>query len=127
MVGACVTELYWAEEELRTPVIALRVFGVIVAFELAPALLFISARKAAVFGEGGGKDTGPPTRGVRPVPGVNPVRGVRPVRGVKPVRNEVSKGICEAESEPCCGPANIAGERGPARRELASEEENCQP
>lgn len=121
------TELYCAEEELRTPVIALRVFGVIVAFELAPALLFISAKKAAVFGDGGGKETGPPTRGVKPVPGVNPVRGVRPVRGVKPVRKEVSKGKWDAESEPCCGPASMAGESGPARREFARDEENCQP
>lgn len=121
------TELYCADDEPRTPVIALSVFGVIVAFELAPALLFIRARNAAVLGEGGGKETGPPTRGVRPVPGVNPVRGVRPVRGVSPVRNEVSKGIWEAESEPCWGPASIAGERGPARRELARDEENCQP
>lgn len=37
---------------------------------------FIIARKAAVFGEGGGKATGPPTSGVRPVEGVSPVRKV---------------------------------------------------
>lgn len=99
MVGACVTELYWADEEPST-VIALRVFGVIVAFKLAPAPLFMSARKAAVLGEGGGKETGPPTRGVRPEPGVSPKRGVRP-RGVRPVLKEDSKGRWEAESEPC--------------------------
>jgi len=39
----------------------------------------ITLRKAAVLGDGGGNDTGPPIRGVRPVPGVSPVRGVRPV------------------------------------------------
>lgn len=64
----------WLE---RAPVIALRVLGVIVAL-LDP--LFIMDKKAAVFGDGGGKDTGPPINGVRPVPGVSPVRGVRPVR-----------------------------------------------
>ena len=32
-----------------------------------------------MFGLGGGNDTGPPMRGVRPVAGVRPVRGVRPV------------------------------------------------
>ena len=69
--------------------IALRVLGVMVWEELLLVLLlFMRARKAAVLGEGGGKDTGPPTRGVRPVPGVRPVRGVKPVRGVRPVRNE---------------------------------------
>jgi hypothetical protein len=69
----------------RTPVIALSVFGVIVAAALDRLVdgvwgLFIMLRKAAVFGDGGGKDIGPPRRGVRPVPGVNPVRGVSPVR-----------------------------------------------
>lgn len=53
---------------------ALSVFGVIVG--AAPTLepWFTIARKAAVLGEGGGKATGPPTRGVRPVDGVSPVR-----------------------------------------------------
>lgn len=32
-----------------------------------PARLFISARRAEVFSDGGGKLTGPPTRGARPV------------------------------------------------------------
>lgn len=42
---------------------------------VAPAVAFWTmARKAAVFGEGGGKDAGPPVRGVIPVPGVRPVR-----------------------------------------------------
>lgn len=50
----------------------MRVFGVIVAAEPLPALTI--ARKAAVFGDGGGKATGPPTSGVRPVDGVRPVR-----------------------------------------------------
>ena len=61
---------------------ALRVFGVMVAAtfdRLAEAEFVIMARKAAVPGLGGGKETGPPMRGVRPVPGVRPVRGVRPV------------------------------------------------
>jgi len=61
----------------------------------------MSARKAAVLGEGGGKETGPPISGVRPVPGVSPVRGVRPVRGVMPVLKDESKGRWEEESEPC--------------------------
>jgi len=59
------------------PVIALRVLGVIVAGVGwswgAEELLVTKARKAAVFGEGGGKETGPPTSGVRPVDGVRPV------------------------------------------------------
>ena len=62
---------------------ALRVFGVMVA--PPDVLLFIMCRKAAVLGEGGGKETGPPMRGVRPVP----VPGVRPVRGVSPERKLV--------------------------------------
>lgn len=61
-----------------------KVLGVMVAAtedkEPPLELLFIMARNAAVFGLGGGKDTGPPMRGVRPVAGVSPVRGVRPVR-----------------------------------------------
>ena len=49
--------------------------GVIVAAAALPAAPeFTIARKAAVLGEGGGKDTGPPTRGVKPVDGVRPVR-----------------------------------------------------
>lgn len=60
------------------PVIALSVFGVIVAGlgAICPAeLAFVTiARNAAVFGDGGGNETGPPTRGVRPVEGVRPVR-----------------------------------------------------
>ena len=62
---------------------ALRVLGVMVPvtpWRPPGPLLFIMARNAAVFGLGGGKETGPPIRGVRPVPGVSPVRGVRPVR-----------------------------------------------
>lgn len=126
VAGACVAAVYWLEELLSTPFIAESVFGVIVAFaELE--LLFMRARNAAVFGEGGGKETGPPTRGVKPVPGVRPVRGVKPVRGVRPVRNEAgSNGRCGALSEPCWGPASMAGESGPARRELARDVENCQ-
>ena len=62
---------------LRTPVSALSVFGVIVAAlaAAAPAALDPTmAKNAAVLGLGGGKATGPPTRGVRPVLGVKPVR-----------------------------------------------------
>jgi hypothetical protein len=100
----------------RTPVIALSVFGVIVAAALVRLFegvwgLCIMLRKAAVFGDGGGKDIGPPSKGVRPVP------GVKPVRGVSPVRNEfASNGWLTAFWS--CGPANIAGDNGPALREL---------
>jgi hypothetical protein len=91
-------------------VIALRVLGVIVAPD-ADELIML--RNAVVLGEGGGKETGPPIRGVRPVPGVNPVRGVRPVR--KP------EGSNESGASPpfaCWGPASMAGERGPALSEF---------
>jgi len=94
-------------------VIAFRVFGVIVAAAFASAVegvcgLFIIDKKAAVLGDGGGKEIGPARRGVRPEPGVRPVRGVRPV--------------LKSAEDGCgsCGPASIAGERGPARRELES-------
>lgn len=99
-----------------TPVIALRVFGVIVAAAFARAEegvcgLFIIDKKAAVLGDGGGKEIGPARRGVSPVPGVRPVRGVRPV-------------LKSVEDDDCgsCGPASMAGESGPARRELESAE-----
>jgi hypothetical protein len=64
--------------EVRTPVMALRMFGVIVAPPDTDELIML--RKATVLGDGSGDDTGPPMRGVRPVPGVSPVRGVRPIR-----------------------------------------------
>ena len=73
---------------MRTPVIALRVLGVMVGFGGGLEVLLIMAMRAVVLGEAG-KATGPPTRGVRPVPGVRPVRGVRPVLGVRPVRKLV--------------------------------------
>lgn len=97
-----------------TPVIALRVFGVIVAAAFARAVegvcgLFIIDKKAAVLGDGGGKEIGPARRGVSPDP------GVRPVRGVSPVLKSTEADDCES-----CGPASMAGERGPARRELES-------
>lgn len=59
------------------------VLGVMVAAEVeAPeVLLTMAARKAAVLGEGGGKDMPPPS-GVRPV-----LKLER--SGVKPVRNEL--------------------------------------
>jgi hypothetical protein len=98
--------------EARTPVIALRVFGVIVA-PVAEELIML--RNAAVLGDGGGNETGPPIRGVRPVPGVSPVRGVRPVRKLDGSNASGASPLC------CCGPASIAGERGPALRELAME------
>lgn len=97
-----------------TPVIAFRVFGVIVAAAFARAEegvcgLFIIDKKAAVLGDGGGKEIGPARRGVSPEP------GVRPVRGVRPVLKSVEEDGCGS-----CGPASMAGERGPARRELES-------
>jgi hypothetical protein len=50
---------------------------------------------------------------MRPVPGASPVRGVRPVW--KPDRSNASG----APLFGCCGPAGMAGERGPALEELA--------
>lgn len=93
--------------------IALSVFGVIVAPD-ADELIML--RKAAVLGDGGGKDTGPPIRGVRPVPGVSPVRGVRPVRKLDGSNESGASPLC------CCGPASMAGERGPALNELEMED-----
>lgn len=61
----------WAAVLWRTEERALRVLGVTAAVP-EPTM----ARKAAVLGEGGGKATGPPTRGVSPVEGVRPVRNV---------------------------------------------------
>ena len=95
-----------------TPVIAFRVLGVIVAAAFARAVegvcgLFIIDKKAAVLGDGGGKEIGPARRGVRPVP------GVRPVRGVRPVLKSVEEDECGS-----CGPASMAGDKGPARREF---------
>lgn len=74
---------------------------------------------AAVPGEGGGKD---PI--LLLISGVRPVLGVRPVRGVSPVRKLFgSKARVDWPVAPCCGPASIAGESGPERRELANEDE----
>ena len=67
--------------EARTPVMALREFGVIVAPSDTDELIIL--RKAAVLGDGGGNDTGPLIRGVRSVPGVSPVRGVTEIGWVK--------------------------------------------
>ena len=79
-------------------------------------------RKAAVFGEAGGKETGPPRRGVRPVPGVRPMRGVRPV--LKAAGSNAARVCC---SDCCCGPVSMAGESGPDRNELENDdEENAQ-
>jgi len=76
------------------------------------------AMNVAVLGEVG-KATGPPTRGVKPVPGVRPVRGVIPERGVRPVRKLVeSNEICWSWSLCCWGAVSIAGDKGPERREL---------
>jgi hypothetical protein len=60
--------------EARTPgpVMALSVFGVIVAPPDTDELIML--RKAAALGDGGGDDTGPPMRGVRPERGIRPVR-----------------------------------------------------
>lgn len=79
--------------------------------------LVTMAKKAAVLGDGGGKETGPPTSGVRPV---------RPTSGVRPVR----KAGCEGSQPPtvvlvpidparaACsfGPLRRAGDSGPLRR-----------
>lgn len=99
--------------------IALRVFGVMVA--ALPFGLFIMWRKAAVFGDGGGKETGPPRIGVRPVPGVRPVRGVRPV--LKVFGSKAMDGLALPSAWGCWGPASIAGDRGPERREFAREDD----
>lgn len=64
------------------------------------------ARNAAVFGLGGGKDVGPPMSGVRPV---RLTSGVRPERMLS--KSEVP--------EYCCGPASMAGDSGPDRRDPA--------
>lgn len=119
----------------RTLAIVLSVLGVIVA---AAALLpeLTIARNAAVLGEGGGNATGPPTRGVRPVDGVRPVRkdpdGSKLNNGgcIEPAL--AAKAAMEAAGWEvvvgcCCGPASMAGERGPARSELVMPaEENAQ-
>lgn len=113
-----------------TPVIAESVFGVMVpATPLSDGgpLLFIMARKAAVLGDGGGNETGPPRSGVSPAPGVRPVRGVSPVRGVRPVRKAAGSKGARGWSGFCCwGAVSIAGLRGPDRRELERDaEENA--
>lgn len=102
--------------------IALSVFGVIVGL-LFPAALFIMERNAAVFGDGGGKETGPPMSGVRPVPGVKPVRGVSPVRKLLGSNGRGAPGACPFASR---GPASIAGESGPDRSELAKDDDENQ-
>ncbi len=79
--------VFWRTEER-----ALRVLGV-TAEVPEPTI----ARKAAVFGEGGGKATGPPTRGVRPVEGVRPVRNAP----------EASKLKERAGAGPFTGPAPV--------------------
>lgn len=107
----------WWELE-RTPVMAERVLGVMVPDtppKVGGPLLFIMARKAAVLGEGGGKDTGPPMSGVRPVPGVRPLRGVRPVR--KAAGSKAARGC----SFCCWGAVSMAGLSGPDLSELESE------
>lgn len=116
--------------DCKTPVSALSVFGVIEgAAPLLPALTI--ARKAAVFGEGGGNATGPPTSGVRPVEGVRPVRnepdGSKPKSGgcieeADAASAATEEGFCDwpegVDAEGCWGPASMAGERGPDRREF---------
>lgn len=81
---------------------------------VAPLEFCIIARKAAVFGEGGGKETGPPMSGVSPVPGVRPVRGVSPVR--KEEGSKAGRGWSLLEFG--WGPASIAGDSGPDRNEF---------
>ena len=88
--------------ETRTPVIALRVLGVIVAPPDTDRLIML--RNAAVLGDGGGKGTGPPIRGVRPVPGVTQVS---PVRGVRPVRKLDGSNASVPSPFGCCGPGSM--------------------
>ena len=118
------------EAGCKTPVSALSVFGVIVGAEpLLPALTI--ARKAAVLGEGGGKATGPPTSGVSPVDGVSPVRnepdGSKPKSGGCIVDADAARAATEfgfafwpegVVAPGCWGPASMAGDRGPDRREF---------
>ena len=85
--------------------------------KLGGPLLFIIARNAAVLGDGGGKETGPPMSGVSPVP------GVRPVRGVSPVRKAAGSNAASGCSDCCWGAVSMAGLRGPDLRELESEAE----
>lgn len=110
---------------------AFRVPGVIVALEpgtISPlrapptvipldtpeVWLVTMARNAAVLGDGGGKETGPPTSGVRPV---------RPTSGVRPVRKAGWEGSqpptpvpLPARPDWSFGPLRRAGESGPLRR-----------
>lgn len=80
----------------------------------APAVAFVTmARKAAVLGEGGG--SGPEGCGVRPVPGVSPVRTKS--EGLKAIACETSTDWPGLDAGCCLGPASMAGERGPFRRE----------
>lgn len=97
--------LFWVS--IGLPLNALSVFGVMGAPDKAAVpLLFIMAKNAAVFGLGGGKDPDVAPNGVSPV-----LKLER--SGVKPVR--------KVDGSKLCGPANIAGESGPARREPESE------
>ena len=73
----------------RTEEMVERVPGVKGGAEEEPPTM---ARKAAVFGLGGGKATGPPTRGVRPVDGVRPV--LKEAEGSK-----LKRGGCTAAAE----------------------------
>lgn len=85
-----------------------RVFGVMVAPDRpGPLELVTMAKKAAVFGLGGGKEAPVAPRGVRPVLKVDR-------SGVKPVRKAEG-------SKDDCGPASMAGDRGPERNELEKE------
>jgi hypothetical protein len=68
-------------------------------------------------GDGGGNETGPLISEVRPVPGVRPVHGVRPVQKLD------GSNIKGASPLGCCGPASIMGERGPAPKEFAIEDD----
>ena len=85
-------------------------FGVMVPLRV-DVLPFATMLRYAAFGAADGKAPGPPTRGVKP--GVKPLRGVRPVRKLAG-----SNARWEGWSCDCCGPANMAGERGPDRSEL---------
>lgn len=116
----------------NAPVMAEKVPGVIVPGGAPPApvaelfWLVTMAMKAAVLGDGGGNDVGPPMSGVSPVrltSGVSPVRmtsKLDPGPLITPWWVPEAPLGCAEAGEYWAGPASIAGERGPARRLFTS-------
>lgn len=123
----------WAAGFGAAPVKAARVLGVMVGPVAGGATptgpLVTMARNAAVLGEGGGKEVGPPASGVSPVrkllrSGVNPVRkdcGSKPLLGLaaeeRPTPWDEEPAPFPPWLDEFCGPASMAGLSGPARRE----------